>query len=163
MRRVRSGVPGDGDFRARGFAVKVGEFHADQRRLVHQEEVARRAANRQIWNAASLRARRIFVFSASSWLSLERGNAAAAGRAGECALADVVKRGLEEDVLHRALNILPELFEAARVAFGAGIRMRLVHLDTTGLGKLAVYDAQHLADGNLFRRPRQSIAATDAP
>src|SRR5712664_3164380 len=102
-------------------------------------------------------------FSASSWLGFERGNAAMAGRAGECALADVVKRGFEEDVLHRALDLLPELLEAARVAFGAGIRMRLVRLDATGLGKLAVHDAQHLADGNLIRRPRQSIAAAHAP
>src|SRR5712692_3968415 len=104
-----------------------------------------------------------FVFSVSSWLSLERGNAAMAGRAGECALADVVKRGFEEDVLHRALDVLPELLKAARVAFGAGIRMRLVRLDATGLGKLPVHDAQHLAHGNLFRMPGQSIAASHAP
>src|SRR5487761_297931 len=115
------------------------ELHGDQRGLVQDEK------------------------SKSVELSGSTGSHGSVARdARQSALAQFVKSGLEQDLFHGGLNVLPDLLQAAGIFLRAGIAPLQIELDATGLREFAVDHAENFADGNALRRSREGIAAADA-
>src|SRR5438105_12041253 len=72
------------------------------------------------------------------------------------------KRDAVQDAADRAIDFRPDRFELAHILFAAIIK-EVSRLQARELNKGATHRADHIADRELIRRPRQHIAAFGAP
>src|SRR6185437_6122387 len=96
------------------------------------------------------------------WLNFERDVIPLARDAGKGALAQFVKRGLEQNLLHGHLHVLPQLLQTAGILFGAGMVALQVDFHATRSREFPVDCPQDFANRNLVGTSSQRVPASNA-
>ena len=78
------------------------------------------------------------------------------------ASADVGERSLEQDFFHCGADVVPDVFQAARVRIGTHEAAFGVGLNAGRIDDTVVRDTKHFANGNFGWIAREQITAVDS-